>query len=123
MSISVSHAKESLENLQHCAMTVSAWMTGSKLKLNSSKTKFLLIGTKLQRQKFLNNLPCLILGSDTNPSVSAKNICVVFDSSLYFRKHISQTCRVCFYHIRDLRQIRKKSVLRSCQPNCSGTGQ
>ena len=44
---------------------------------------------------------------DTNPSASAKNLGVVFDSSLNFRKHISQTCRACFYHIQDLRRIRK----------------
>ena len=72
MSLYVSNAKESLENLQHCVMTVSAWMTGSKLKLNPSKTEFLLI----------NNFPCLILGQDTNPSASAKNAGVVFDSSI-----------------------------------------
>ena len=53
MSLSVSNAKESLEKLQHCLMGVSAWMTGSKLKLNPSKTEFLLIGTKLQREKNL----------------------------------------------------------------------
>ena len=123
MSLSVSNAKKSLENLQLCVMAMSAWMTGSKLKLNPSKTEFLLIGTKLQREKSLNNFPCLILGQDTNPSASAKNLGVVLDSSLNFRKHISQTCRACFYHIRDLRRIRKKSVLRSCQAHCSGTGQ
>ena len=78
-SLSVSNAKEYLEKLQHCLMGVSAWMTGSKLKLNPSKTEFLLIGTKLQREKFLNNSPCLILGEDTNPSTSAKNLGVVFD--------------------------------------------
>ena len=72
MSLSVSNAKESLEKLQHCVMAVSAWMTGSKLKLNLSKTDFLLIGTKLQQEKILNNSPCLILGQDTNPSASAK---------------------------------------------------
>ena len=38
MSLSVSNAKESLEKLQHCLMCVSAWMTGSKLKLNPRKT-------------------------------------------------------------------------------------
>ena len=38
MFLSVSNAKESLEKLQHCVMAVSAWMTESKLKLNSSKT-------------------------------------------------------------------------------------
>ena len=81
---------ESLEKLQHCVMAVSAWMTGSKLKLNPSKTDFLLIGTKLQREKILNNSPCLIPGQDTKPSASAKNLGVVFDSSLDFRKDISQ---------------------------------
>ena len=35
MSLSVSNAN-SLEKLQHCLMGVSAWMTGSKLKLNPS---------------------------------------------------------------------------------------
>ena len=55
-------------------MGVSAWMTGSKLKLNPSKTEFLLIGTKLQPEKFWNNFPCLLLGQDTNPSTSAKNL-------------------------------------------------
>ena len=88
-------------------MGVSAWMTGSKLKLNPSKTEFLLIGTKFQREKFLNNFPCLLLGQDTNPSTSAKNLDVLFDSSLNFRKHISQTCRACFYHTLDLRWIGK----------------
>ena len=67
-------------------MGVSVWMTGTKLKLNPSKTEFLLIGTKLQREKFLNNFSCLLLGQDTNPSTLAKNLGVLFDSSLNFRK-------------------------------------
>ena len=33
------------------------------------------------------------------------------ESSLHFQKHISQTCRACFYHIRDLRRIRKSLSL------------
>ena len=39
----------------------------SREKLNASKTEFP-IGTKLKREKMLNNIPCLILGQDTNPS-------------------------------------------------------
>ena len=85
--------------------------TGSKLKLNPSKTEFILTGIKLQRDKILNNFLCLILGQDTNPSSSANNLGVVFDSSLNFQKHISRTCRACFYHISDLRRIRKKLSL------------
>ena len=79
-------------------------MTGAKLKPN------LFIG-KLHREKVLHNLPCLILGQDTNPSASATYLGVVFDSSLNFRKRISQTCRACFYHIPDLRRIRKSQSL------------
>ena len=86
--LSVSNTKESLEKLQHCLMGVSAEMTGSKLKLKPSKTECLLIGTKLQREKILNNFPCLILEQDTNPSTSAENLGAVLDSSLNFRKHI-----------------------------------
>ena len=59
----------------------------------------------------INNSPCLLIGQDTHPSTSAKNLGVLFDSSLNFRKHISQTCRACFYHIRDLRRIRKSLSL------------
>ena len=103
--------RRNLEKMQHCLMGVSTWMTGSKLKLNPSKAEFLFIGTKLLREKFLNNSPCLLLGQDTNSSISAENLGVLFDSSLNFRKHISQTYRACFYHIRDLRRIRKSLSL------------
>ena len=98
------------EKMQRCFMGESAWMTGSKLKLNLGKTKFLLIGSKLQWEKMFNNFPCLTIGQYTNPSASAKNLGVVFDSSLNFWKHISQTC----IGILDLRRIRRKSVLSSC---------
>ena len=91
MSLFASNATESLEKLQHCLMSVSAWMTVSKLKINPSKTEFLLIRTNLQREKFLNNFTCLTLDQDTNPTTSAKHLGVLFDSSLNVRKHISQT--------------------------------
>ena len=86
MSLSVSNAEESLEKLQQCLMGVSVWMTGSKLKLNPSKTEFLLIGTKLPRNKILHNFPCLILGEDTNPSALSKNL-GVFPKNTY-PKHV-----------------------------------
>ena len=105
--------------------SVGAFVMSCDFLVNPSKTEFLFMEIKLQREKNIAYFPCLILGQDTNPSASAKNLGVVFDSSLNFRKHIilSQTCRACFYYIRDLRRIRKQSVLRSGQGNCSGTRQ
>ena len=49
--------------------------------------------------------------SRPKPSASTKNLGVVFDGGLNFGKHISKTCRACFYHICDLRRIRKSLPL------------
>ena len=82
-------------------------MTDSKLKLNPSKTEFLLMGSKLQTSKLSNLFPIKILDNSTSPALSCRNLGVGFDSNLNYKAHISQTCRSCFYHIRDLRRIRK----------------
>ena len=46
ISLTGDTANESLKMLQGCITGVSAWMAQSKLKLNPSKTEFLLSGTK-----------------------------------------------------------------------------
>ena len=43
----------------------------------------------------------------TSPSSEAKNLGVIFDSEHSFDKHIASVCRACYYHLRDLRRIRK----------------
>ena len=97
-------------------------MAQSKLKLNPSKTEFLLIGSKLQREKFINLFPLAVLDNEMNPADSARNLGVVFDSGLNFRHHISQVSSSCFYHIRDLKRIRKSLPLALAKQIFSGTG-
>ena len=48
-----------------------------------------------------------MLSQNITPAASAKNLGTTFDENFNFRQHISQTCRCCFYHIRDLRRIRR----------------
>jgi len=48
-----------------------------------------------------------ILSHSITPSDTLRNIDVTFDSDFNFRKHVSLTCRCCFYYIRDLRRIRR----------------
>ena len=76
--------------IQSCITGVSDWMAQSKLKLNPSKTEFLLIGSKSQREKFINLFPLAVLDNEMNPTYSARNLGVFFDSGLNFRQHISQ---------------------------------
>ena len=82
-------------------------MKNSKLKLNANKTEFIIIGTVTQRAKLDGFFPTHILNQIVTPAPSVSNLGVNFDESLNFKQHISKTCRCCFYHICDLRCIRR----------------
>ena len=64
-----------------------------------------------QREKFINLFSLAVLDNEMNPANSARNLGVFFDSGLNFCQHISQVSSSCFYHIRDLKRIRKSLPL------------
>ena len=105
ISLTTSDTNRSLNQLSDCLHEISLWMTDSKLKLNADNTEFLIIGTPKQCGKLDGFFPTRILSQNITPAASAKNLGVTFDKNFNFRQHISQTCRCCFYHIRDLRRI------------------
>ena len=111
ISLTGDTATELLKMFQSCINGVSAWMAQFKLKLNPSKTEFLLIGSKSQRGKFNNLFPLAVLDNEMNPADSARNLGAFFDRGLNFRQHISQVPSSCFYHFRDLKRIRKSLAL------------
>ena len=80
-------------------------MSARKLKLNPDKTEFLLIGSRVQREKFSKCFPTRLLAQEVTPSPSARNLGIVFDSALNFKSHISGISRACYYHIRDMRRV------------------
>ena len=107
ISLSDSEASESLTDLKSCGTDVFTWMTNSKLKLNPSKTAFIIIGSKKQREKFKDLFSILLLDHDTLSKAFVRNLGFIFDCDFKFKQQISQTCKICFYHICDFRRIRK----------------
>jgi len=96
-------------NILHLQATVdliSQWMSSNFLSLNQSKTEFLLIGLPAQLQKIPD--PSLLMPSNAiiTPTSSARNLGVIFDSTLSMSDHISSVSKSCFLSIRDLRRIR-----------------
>ena len=79
----------------------------NKLKLNPDKTEFLLIGNNVQRKKFNAFFPVSLMGEDVVPTSTARNLGFIFDKSLSLKEHISSVCKSCFFHIKDLKRIRK----------------
>ncbi len=111
VSFSSGDSVTQLNNLKSCLDSVWNWMHSNKLKLNPQKTEFLLIGHEQQRRKYLAQFPINLMDVETNPSKSVRNLGVIFDSDFNFHEHISQVCRSCYYHIRDLRRIRRHLTL------------
>ena len=76
------------------------------LKLNEEKTEFLLFGSRQQLSKV--SLPFITIGdSQITPSSQARNLGVIFDSTMTLKPHISNIVRVSSFHIRNISRIRK----------------
>ena len=59
--------------------------------------------------------PIELLGVETFPAKSARNLGVIFDKNFNICSHISAICSSCIYHIRDLRHIRRHLHLESAK--------
>ena len=71
-----------MEILTKCLPDVSSWMSSRKLKRNPDETEFLLIGSKVQREKISKCFSTRLLAQEVTPSPSARNLGIVFDSTL-----------------------------------------
>jgi len=105
ISFSASDSQPSLTTLSSKLDTLHAWLTCNRLTVNPAKTEYLIIGTPQQRSKLLSstisfqNLPI-------TPTTSARNLGVIFDLDLSYKKQITSVCQTSYLYIRQLRQIR-----------------
>ena len=81
-------------------------MISDNLMLNDDKTEFLIIGTRQQLAKV--NINCIRVGStDVCPVTVARNLGSWFDEQLTMSTHISKLCGFAFYHLHNIKRIRK----------------
>ena len=88
-----------------------------KLKLNPEKTEFIIIGDRQARESLINKFPTQLLGNsifptDTirnsiSPTDTVKNLGVTLDSGNTFTSHITNMCRACYYHLKEIGRICK----------------
>ena len=104
---SVVDENEAISALELCISDIRCWMQHDKLKLNSNKSEFLIIGTWQQLAKV--NISHLNIGNcQIKPSIGpVKNLGSWFDSNLTMNGHINKSSGTCFYHLHNIRRIRK----------------
>src|SRR6266403_1072231 len=69
--------------------------TSNRLSVNPSKTEFLLIGTPQQRSK-LTSSTLTFQGTSLSTVSSCRNLGVILDNDLSFKRHISSVCSSSF---------------------------
>jgi hypothetical protein len=93
--------------LEKCAAAVRAWMITNKLKLNDSKTEFLIIAPKGHLARISQTKPTITIGKECiTPTFSVNNLGATFDSTMSMEAHTNKTVRNIFYYIRRIGKIR-----------------
>ena len=99
-------ADAAINSMTDCISDVRSWMISDNLMLNDDKTEFLIPGTKQQLAKA--NIDNIKVGSaNVSPVPVVRNLGSWFDSQLTMSSHISKLCSVAFYHLYNIRRIRK----------------
>ena len=93
-----------LEKNNLCISDIRTWMIKNKLKINDSKTEFLVLSSSFFKQQF-NDLQINVGNTEINPSLSARNLGVIFDSHLNLESHINSVCPGTPRNIRSIRNI------------------
>ena len=94
-------------------MTSGAGCSATALRLNSSKTEVIWLGSR-RRLDVCSVEPIVISGSTVRPTSKVRNLGVIFDSSLTFSDHAMQLAGRCYYYLRQIRGIRRSLTVDSC---------
>ena len=81
------------------------WMGSNKLKLNPEKMEFIVIGDDQIRSSLKSSFPVSFLGNIMERAESVKNLVVILDADNSMQSHVVNLCRICYYHLRELRRV------------------
>ena len=88
-------------------------MIKNKLKIIDSKTEVLVLTSSFFKQQF-NDLQINVGSTEINPSLSARNLGVIFDSHLNLESHINTVCRSAYFYLRNIRSVRNMLTDNAC---------
>ena len=95
-----------IARMQHCLVDIRKWMNSNMLKLNDSKTEFMVIGKKVSLGKLPDEKSIIIGDERIVAADKAKNIGVMLDSNLSMSSQISTVCRDSYLQIYNISKIR-----------------
>ena len=94
--------KIALTKIEKCIAEIRAWMVIHRLKLNDDKTEYVYLVLS-QSGGDIDVEPITIGKSNIQPTTSARNIGVIFDSSLNMDSQIGKVCQSSYFWLRNIR--------------------
>ena len=97
---------DALSTIQQCLVEIKHWMHVNLLKLNADKTDVVVFGTK-KKVTDLNNFSVSMDQCAISPSPSARNLGIIYDSTLNMEEHVSKVCCKAYMQLKNIGRIRR----------------
>ncbi len=103
-----------IETMEKCLVDVKTWMLSHKLKMNDSKTEFLIVGSWQQLAKV--RYDSIQVGGCTVKAVdSVRDLGAYLDKHMSMDSHIDLKCRTAFMQLYNLKRVRKYLTREACE--------
>ena len=104
-----------LERLETCVRDLRVWMNRNRLKLNDSKTEFIIFGTS-RFLKCVRTTSILVVESNIAASKEVRNIGAMFDCHMKMNAQVRTICRGAWLNLYNISKVR--SYLNDDQTRC-----
>lgn len=104
--------KNTISDLENAGETTNNWMNSNKLKMNTSKTEFIMFGSKQQLTK-CETKSIKIVNDTINKENCIRYLGAFLDENLNFKEHVKRKCRTAminFMRIKNIRQYLTKEA-------------
>ena len=97
------------DRLSGCVTDVSCWCASRRLQLNATKTEAVWFGTRRNLDRLHDQDRHVQIDSEIIPPVTVvRDLGVYLDDELSMKQHVNRIAATCFFHLRRLRQIRRR---------------
>ena len=105
-SFDPNNSEHAMNRMEACIMDIKFWMAKNFLKLNDSKTEFIIFGTEQNISKVSKQIVS-IGDARVQPSRTVRDIGAMLDSTLTMKSHVNSVTKSCYFQIRSISKIRK----------------
>lgn len=91
--------------IETCILEINSWMSKNMLKMNNDKTELVVINARHRPSPPITAIQ--VCNELIEPSTTARNIGVIFDSAMTMEAQVNSMCKSAFFHLRNLAKIRK----------------